>query len=366
MPSQSYIGKWIADGDENIFLTILEIGDSTIQFKLGILRISDASGTAKIENNKIVFVTDIDLSGTMIFYDNGIKLVAEEDGIFAKGHIFDFAIKAGQQTTTAETPFTFADGTITGYNGTETAVVIPSQINGQAVTKIGEMAFYNKQLTSVTIPNSITIIESMAFCDNKFTNVTVPDSVTNIGASAFVFTPLTSVTIGANITLGSYVEAIGGRGDAFNEDLDSVYYSNGQRAGTYTLNNGVWSLSGNQQATQETAFEFEKGEISGYTGTATTLVIPSQIEGRAVTAIREYVFSNKQLTNVTIPDSVIYIGWAAFWDNPLISITIGANVEFGYEGDDLYAFDKEFITAYNNNGKQAGTYIINNGVWSME
>jgi hypothetical protein len=93
--------------------------------------------------------------------------------------------------------------TITKYNGTDTVVEIPSTIDGKKVTVIGESAFYNKQLTAVTIPGSVTLIEDHAFSHNNLTNVTIPDAVTTIGESAFSNNKLTSVTIpGSVVTVG--------------------------------------------------------------------------------------------------------------------------------------------------------------------
>ena len=79
-----------------------------------------------------------------------------------------------------------------------TSVTIPD-----SVTIIGVDAFYNcTNLTSVTIPNSVTSIGEYAFCNcSSLTSVTIPDSVTSIGASAFYnCTSLTSVTIPDSVT----------------------------------------------------------------------------------------------------------------------------------------------------------------------
>ena len=54
--------------------------------------------------------------------------------------------------------------TITGYNGSATEIVIPATIESKPVKVIGQFAFFGSDLTSITIPSSVTSIESDAFC----------------------------------------------------------------------------------------------------------------------------------------------------------------------------------------------------------
>lgn len=66
---------------------------------------------------------------------------------------------------------------------------------------IGEKAFYNgKNLTSISIPDTVTTIEEEAFYNSKITTIVIPDSVTSIGKSAFERSALKSVTLSNNIS----------------------------------------------------------------------------------------------------------------------------------------------------------------------
>ena len=92
---------------------------------------------------------------------------------------------------------------LTEFNGGTEEVIIPPTYKGLPVFKIGEGAFFNNdKITSVVIPDSVTIIGDRAFFDcGSLTSVTIPDSVTSIGYDAFIScTSLTSVTIGNGVT----------------------------------------------------------------------------------------------------------------------------------------------------------------------
>jgi len=84
---------------------------------------------------------------------------------------------------------------IVEYLGNNRTVRIPPRIRNLPVTHIGEGAFRERNLISVTIPNSVTSIGWAAFEGNQLTSVTIPSSVTHIGDAAFQFNQLTSVTI---------------------------------------------------------------------------------------------------------------------------------------------------------------------------
>ena len=103
-----------------------------------------------------------------------------------------------------------AGTTITAYSGTATDLIItPGMTVANVhydVTAIGESAFQQKDLTSVTIPASVTSIGLTAFLLNSLTSISIPASVTTIGDYAFGHNSLTSVTIPDTVTsLGEWV-----------------------------------------------------------------------------------------------------------------------------------------------------------------
>lgn len=91
-----------------------------------------------------------------------------------------------------------------GYDESSTILVIPSTVIDEGitytVTAIGLQAFYNKSLTSVTIPNSVLKIGQYAFTNNPLTTLILPNGVTTFDYCAFCSNNLISVTIPESVT----------------------------------------------------------------------------------------------------------------------------------------------------------------------
>ena len=99
------------------------------------------------------------------------------------------------------------------YIGENWEVRIPRRIRNLPVTHIGERAFENSSLISVTIPNSVIHIRAEAFASNELTSLTIPSNITYIGAGAFSNNQLVSVAIPSGVTIGdnafdSYVSVV--------------------------------------------------------------------------------------------------------------------------------------------------------------
>ena len=92
---------------------------------------------------------------------------------------------------------------ITGYTGTETEIVIPSEINSYIVQQISDEAFYNNTtIEKVVFPETMEAVGSSLFYGcTSLTYVGFNSKLTNIGDSMFYgCTALTKMTIPNGIT----------------------------------------------------------------------------------------------------------------------------------------------------------------------
>lgn len=122
-------------------------------------------------------------------------------------------------------------------------IIVPSQVNGYKVTAIGMYAFNScSELTSVELPNTITILKSFSFCAcYELKSIKLPNSVTDIEWRAFlncnglksVIIPKTLKSIGNEAfqrcksleTVTSYITEVFETGaDAFDECENATLY----------------------------------------------------------------------------------------------------------------------------------------------
>jgi len=238
-------------------------------------------------------------------------------------------------------------GQITQYSGKDSSINIPVVIWGETVTSIGDNAFSNNKLTSVSIPGSVTSIGNNAFSNNQLTSITIPNSVTSIGNNAFSENKLTSVSIGANVTLGS---------SAIGSDFEKIYNLNGNLAQTYlkqTIGRGTWGFN-----KTETEFVFDPvtGTITGYEGDIKNITIPRSICGIPVTAIGRGVFHLPVISSTVV--SALYSGeWGDksgfFPGQASVIIKIGKGVQF----DNTAFAGLDFYGTYSSHRRKAGTYF---------
>ena len=247
------------------------------------------------------------------------------------------------------------------------------------VTSIGRFAFYAcTNLTSITIPDSVTSIGGSAFdgtgyynnennwendvlyigkhlieakntisgsyrikdetlviaesafgdCDS-LTSITIPDSVTSIGNSAFSNCDgLTSITIPDSVTnIGAYTfDSCGSLVSVTIPDsvtsigYDAFYSCSSLTSITFGENSQLKSIG-------DYAF--------AYCDSLTSITIPDSVTSIGYKAF----YKCTSLTSITIPDSVTSIGYDAFYScSSLTSITFGENSQLKSIGDYAFAY----------------------------
>ena len=163
----------------------------------------DTYGFANNKLTEIILPKTLKKIGSYAFYGNLLNDIEFQSNINAgsaafsnnkmppsKGIIYQY------NATTGQTDYT----TIIGYAGSSKDVVIPEMINGVAPTTIASSAFASNQLTSISIPDSVTSIGSSAFYSNKLTQIKLPANLKTIGDSAFRENWLNSINIPPSVT----------------------------------------------------------------------------------------------------------------------------------------------------------------------
>ena len=210
----------------------------------------------------------------------------------------------------------------------------------EGVTSIGDSAFAQTNLTEVEIPKSVKNIEQYAFngCGN-LEEVTIPGGVQSTGDNAFAHcSSLKQVIISdgveiigrsafdgcrslTEVTIPKSVTSIEWGAFADCDALKTVYYGGSQtdwgKISISSENDPLKNAPNIIFAIQESnGFAYtvtgDEATITGYTGSARSLVIPSELGGKPVTAIGEKAFYEYKMLNIYIPKTIKAIGEDAF------------------------------------------------------
>jgi len=309
-------------------LTNINIGNKVVE--IGV------RAFAKNQLAKITIPNSVIVIGDAAFAENQLTSVAIPNSVeyigesaFAGNTLTNLSVASGNTEYSAKGLFLLSkDGTeIIEYLGNEKDITIP-----EGVTAIENNMFARSEITSVVIPSSVTTIGKGAFSDNPLTNLSIAPGNTAYSAKGLFLLSKDGTKL---------IEYLGNEKDIAIPD------------GVTAIGNNMFARSG-----------------------ITSVAIPS-----SVVTIGAWAFSNNRLTSVSIPNSVTTIGVAAFANNSLTSITIGANVNLGLgalssgfsdntrqvqrfiSGTGWRMVDERVIGAYNQNNREAGTYVLRNREW---
>ncbi len=285
--------------------------------------------TVEINGKNKIIEVEIDWDeGTPIYNQNEVGTYMFEGELLLDPHMKNpNNLTAEVKVTVLPLEFEWSDNgdgtaTITGYNGSDTEVFIPKQIDGKDVTIIGEEAFDQLGLTKVTLPNTLKTIEKKAFNRNSLTAVNIPEGVTSLGEAAFRGNKLETVIFPSTLqTMGDYVFTANKLKEI--ELPDSL------------TDMGIW------------AFRYNKLESIKFPKNL------SEIPGLA--------FEDNQLTSIEIPDFVEVVRIKAFNENPLEEVIIyNENLQLG---ENVFAHetrDPQDVVIKGYEGSTAETYATAN------
>lgn len=215
---------------------------------------------------------------------------------------------------------------ITGYQGNETHVVIPSTINGKKVISIGVSAFGGAFLgmKSITLPSSLVSIKKWAFQSSELTSIHIPSGVKEIEPGAFAnCANLKTITVDEK-----NLHFIATDNVLYSKNMKQLYYHPVMKK--IQVLQGVEEIIGGA---------FTNREIYSITLPSSLKVIGNdafhgcfdlstiQIPEGVVSIGENAFFSSPNLNTIQLPESLMSIGEDAFMGTALTEIYIPRNVK---------------------------------------
>lgn len=265
--------------------------------------------------------------------------IAAESGI--EGKIF---------SASGDFLFDESTGTVTGYTGDSTDVVIPETIAGVTVKAIGDKAFTmsdngyaSVKITSIDLPNALESIGAAAFTNTLIESINIPATVKSIGENAFYYcAALETVTFGDGIG-----EMTWGRGIFRNTAVKNIKIPAGLATipalcfqdttgtGTFTIPETVTRLG-------DSAFLRSKYDSFVF------------VPGTADLICEKQVFAGASMSAFEIPARLVEMGGSFFQDaKNLTALTFVAD-------------RTEPLTAHKIEGAAAGFHLAGTAVTSLD
>lgn len=231
-------------------------------------------------------------------------------------------------TTIGEGAFNFMGFMATEEEGRPVEITLPN-----SMTSIDESAFFYSCIESIILPDSITSIGEKAFegCD-YLSYIVLPDSVTSIGEKAFadcrnlinIALPESLVFIGEQafdeavaltVAEGSYAEEYcKSHGYRYYAYEDGIMVANSAPISLKLDENGTLTVSGTGKLNRDIieVYDVETGNTVLRSWKEAIVHVSHVIVEEGITSVEDNVFEKSSITDVTLPDSIRSIGFAAF------------------------------------------------------
>lgn len=278
---------------DNVEIKVAEIGDEFTENGLTyIVKSATEVGVTGVSND----VTECVVPNKVTYCGSHFNVVSIERDAFYWSNV-----------TSVSLPSTL---TTIGYGAFRSSPLATINIP-ESVTSIGEYAFYNTDITSIVIPEGVTAIETSTFSQcESLSSISLPSTLQKIGQGAFYKCAITSVEIpNSCLTIGMYA------------------FESCSKLASVTLPNKL--------------AELPMGIFQGCSSLQ-SIAIPD-----AVVTINQAAFESTGLTSIHIPTSVKTIKSNAFNDSPISTITVAnTNTSFTLIDGAIYSADKRFIYLY--------------------
>lgn len=175
------------------------------------------------------------------------------------------------------------------YEGPGGKVVIPGEIEGVPVTRIGSYVFYYKGITDIVFPASANSIGEYSFSGNNIRSLVLPDTILSVEVGAFASAGIET------LVLSKALEVI------------STYSFADNKMTTLTIPSGVQTIG---------VGAFENCNILD-------IEFPETLE-----SIRSNAFRRNQLSTVVLPTGVVTIGEGAFSHNKIRMASLPESLRF--------------------------------------
>lgn len=254
---------------------------------------------------------------------------------------------------------------ISGYNGTDTELIVPDTLGGSPVTQISADAFSSLAVTSITLPDSVTTIGNRAFSGSTIRSVSLPAGLTQLGSSVFQnckaleaivipdgITQLNTYTFDGctalkDVALGSSLTAISNYAFKGCTSLESLVLPDSVTSIGTSVFSDCTALTDLTLSPNITSFGYDvftncPARLYASIGTSTAQALStSNYSGYAFTDPQYPYFTFKYYSNtkwnitafdgtvtaVTIPEGVEAISSSAFKNSSIISITLPSTLK---------------------------------------